>query len=175
MTDDPNVIDITSLTPTRKKGGRPKGSKTQASKLKAPKRANAITNKQIAEIVIGTHKQLPNNVIANVAGVHPNTVRNIQADFRQLFDNLEEVESFRSVRADILDAIDLTLLKSMLDPSKHEKATLAQLAFAHSKLYESSRLERNLSTANVSQTVRFTEVNLSPISSLPSSKATLEE
>lgn len=94
---------------------------------------------------------VPRTEIARALGVHKATVSKALAKFEPLFQGLREVRDFREVKADIIDATQLRLLQSLMSEEKHKKASLNQAAYAFDVLYKANRLERNQSTANVSQ------------------------
>jgi len=68
----------------------------------------------------------------------------------KLMPDPEAREAFSRSKAEVLEAVQLKLTASLVDPAKISKATLGNVAYAVSKLHDMTRLERNQSTSNVS-------------------------
>lgn len=134
------------IVPARRKG-RPKGP---------GRKRRVISDAKKAEILTLKARGYPNAVVAREAGVEASSVTRLLAQYSGLMQELENVERFRDGKADLLDAAQLRVLKSLVDASKLDKASLNQVAYAMDVLYKSNRLERNQSTANVSTRHQFT-------------------
>lgn len=57
--------------------------------------------------------------------------------------------SYREHRADVLDAVELELLRSLMQPDKLTKATVNQAAFAFRQIADHGRLARGMTTENL--------------------------
>lgn len=133
------------------KAGRPKGVKRAASKL---------TQGELATVVLDYARGMQQGEIARKMGVSDSAVSLILDKFKPAFAELHNVEEYRKAKADILDSVQLQTLKSMSDPEKQASANLGHLANAFDVLNKHARLERGLSTQNVStQTV---SISLTP-------------
>ena len=67
----------------------------------------------------------------------------------KLVPNPELREAYQQSKAEVLESVQLTMMASLLQPAKMEKATLGNVAYAASKLDEMIRLERGQSTKNI--------------------------
>lgn len=113
----------------------------------------------MSKIVDLSMKGLKRVEIAKIANCNVTTVDKILRDFAKTFKSLPEVEKFRQVKSEIFDAATLQVLKTATTPEKLDKATLNQCAYAIDVFNKASRLERNLSTANVSTAIQFTGID----------------
>lgn len=148
MTETAIVELVTEEKKEKKKAGRPKGVKRAAKKLR---------QHEIALIANDYVRGMPQHEIAKKFGVSDASVSMILAQFKPIFSELANVEQFRQVKADVLDAASLTLLKEIVNPSKIEQANVRELAYSFDALAKHGRLERGLSTSNVAtQTVAIT-------------------
>jgi len=66
----------------------------------------------------------------------------------KLIKDKDIIRSFNDKRSLILDTLELTLLDNMGKKDKIDKASINNLAYAFDKIYNASRLEKNLSTSN---------------------------
>lgn len=94
--------------------------------------------------------------IVTLTGFSPTTVSRTLKRFSKVFKNLKEVDVFRNVKADILDAATLTALESAMTPSKLAKASFISSVTGAQMLDKMSRLERGQSTENHAHAVRAT-------------------
>ena len=134
------------LAPAKGKRGRPKGAKTGRQ---------ALSRQRQAKVLDLATKGVSQVDIAAVTGVTPAAVNKILAEFKPLFTELENVDKYRSVRGDLLDAAELMALKSAVNEKKHDQAQLQHVAYTLRQLHDMRRLHNNLSTANTqSQSVQ---------------------
>lgn len=133
--------DSGSVQAVKNKGGRPKGAKRGVNKL---------TQSELAMVVTDYARGLPQTEIAAKMGLSDSGVSQVLAKFAPMFAELGNVKEFREAKADVYDALQLQALKSMSDPDKHASATLRDLAVAADVLQRNSRLERGMSTNNLS-------------------------
>lgn len=147
---DPNVIPNCKI-PRNKITGRPKGSKDGEK---------AIHRRQVSKIVELKLRNTTNRDIARIEQVSHQTVQNVLNDFKPVFKEIPNLAKFKTVKADLLDAALLMLLKSMMDQSKLDKASVNNLAYAAQQMYTMARLERGQSTSNNAVvTVAFTKTD----------------
>jgi hypothetical protein len=138
---------ITPEVITAKKG-RPKGAKTSA---------RALSRQRQAKILDLAAKGVNQRDIAAATGISSAAVNKILAEFKPLFTELENVDKYRSVRGELLDAAELMALKSAVSVEKHDHAQLQHVAYTLRQLHDMRRLHNNLSTANTAtQTVTIT-------------------
>lgn len=126
----------------RKRAGRPRGAYRAGQKL---------TAREHAEIVMQHVAGVPNKDIARAHRVSDATISLLLAKFQPLFSGLENVSEYKAIQSDLLDATGLQVLKSMNLMSKHDNATLGELARAYDVVNKHSRLTKGLSTSNVSE------------------------
>ena len=100
---------------------------------------------QIVELAL---KGTPQEVIAEAYGITTGTVNVITSKFRNLITELQNVQDFKLMRRNILDAAHCRLLESVIDPEAIADANLRDRAWAAESIYKQSRLESNLSTDN---------------------------
>lgn len=88
--------------------------------------------------------------IAKALSIPESTVKARLRQFRPVLSQLGNSEFYRDTRESVITAAEFQALKSMMATDKHAEATLQQSAYAFKVLHSAGRLERNLSTANVS-------------------------
>lgn len=135
MGDDVEVVQV-----AKGKAGRPKGVKRSAKKLR---------QHEIALIATDYVRGMPQHEIAKKFGVSDASVSMILAQFKPVFAELGNVESYRKVKSDILDSASLTVLKEIVNPEKIAAATTRELGYTYDVLNKHSRLEQGQSTSNV--------------------------
>lgn len=138
------------ITPVKKKAGRPKGVKRAASKLR---------QHEIALITTDYARGMKQTEIAKKFGISDASVSAIISQFKPFFAELENVESYRQAKADILDSASLSVLKEISNPTKILDSDLRSLSVSFDILNKHSRLERNLSTQNIATQTQIS-VNL---------------
>lgn len=97
--------------------------------------------------IINLHSKGANCVeIAKVCDCSRSTVFNTLKKFKQTFKNLDYVEDYQKVKADLFNSAEMTILNSMVEDEKIKKATLNQSAYALQVLHNAGRLERGQAT-----------------------------
>lgn len=119
--------------------------------------------KRDIQIVTLAKKGLKKSEIAKAVGITPGTVNQVLSKFRPVFEELENVQEYSQARKELLNAAELTLLKSTVDPLAIAKAPLGNRAYAFKQIHDARRLEEGKSTQNIESHTRFTKVNLSDI------------
>lgn len=97
--------------------------------------------------------------IAKVTGKSTKTVQSAINAFKPIFNELANVEEFRKVKPDILDAALLTFLKSAVQQEKLDKASVNNLAYAARQCFDMHRLQTGQSTSNTA-VMSFSRSNL---------------
>lgn len=87
--------------------------------------------------------------ISEAINLPVSTVKDIISRFQPIFRELENVQEFRTVKADIFAAAQLAGLKSAFSGNKLEKAGFGATIEAVERLNKMERLESNQSTDNV--------------------------
>ena len=124
------------------------------------KPAMAASKAQVARILDRaidgcTPTEIGKEVLVNVDEVH-----RVLKLFEPIFPKLPQVEYYRKHKHELLDAGTLQLLESVLEPSGLAKARPNENAYALKVVHEIGRLEKGLSTANISSKVQFTNIDL---------------
>ena len=91
-------------------------------------------------------KGLNNTQIAKQVDCNRVTVTRTLKRFKETFKNLDDVEAYQQHKADLFSAAEMTILNSMVQDDKIEKATLNQSAYALQVLHNAGRLERGQAT-----------------------------
>jgi len=114
--------------------------------MKGANSKSAIIEKTKAIIALAKRKpELSQRELAKEIGVARNTVAKALAN---VSDYKEEIELFRKQRGDILDAKQALILDA-INSKKVGEAKLRDLAVAAGILFDKNRLERGLSTNNI--------------------------
>jgi predicted DNA-binding protein YlxM (UPF0122 family) len=87
--------------------------------------------------------------IADKYGVSPQAIEQRISRFKEKFGDSQEMQSYTSNRDGILTVVERELLSRIVDPSKLEKATVNNLAYAFQQIFNARRLEEGKSTANL--------------------------
>lgn len=95
--------------------------------------------------------------IARNFQIDPEIVNDIIDDFKPVFKELANLPAYRQAKVDLLEASELSLLRLVNCPEKQAKASLSGSAYALEKVHNIVRLEKGLSTQNISQKVTFTD------------------
>lgn len=82
-------------------------------------------------------------------GIKRQTVAARLGRFRKLLLKHGDLDAFKAHEPDLLRAVDLRLLRAIVDKVDHRKTTLGHLAFAKDKIFNHIRLLEGKSTANV--------------------------
>ncbi len=139
------------LTPAKNKGGRPKGVKRSIKKL---------TQGELATVVLDYARGVKQAEIAAKFGVSEAAVSTVLDKFKPAFAELQNVESYRRAKSDLLDSAGLAILKEIVNPSKIEQADIRALACSYDIVNKHGRLERGESTSNVQQQSVQVSLNL---------------
>ena len=91
-----------------------------------------------------TYKQ-----IGEKYGVSAQAVEQRISRFKEKFGDSEEIQQYTSNRDGILTVVEREILARIVDPSKLEKATINNLAYAFQQVFNARRLEEGKSTANL--------------------------
>jgi hypothetical protein len=110
-------------------------------------------DKRTIKILELSAKGMNNSQIAQVVDMSPSGVKKIADRFKSVFTELEKVEEYRNIKADILSAGQLAALKSAFSGNKLAKAGFLSTIQGFDLLNKAERLERNLSTENVNTQV----------------------
>ena len=129
----------------KRKPGRPR--KPDPPLIKLDENSNNIDLSKALSLRF--HNRLSYGDIAKSMGVTKQAVHKAITKFMAHIDEPEAVESFKSARADLLTAAQLTVLRSVVDPTKLEKASTNNAAYALRQLFDMERLERGESTSNI--------------------------
>lgn len=125
---------------------RVKNKKLRPDKLKHKR---ISTSAKYAAIIDLHHKGNTVPTIAEVTSMHTDTVRAIIKRFEPIFKELRAVEDYRSMKADLLSAAQITALKSALSESKLKKSSFLATLQGFKILNNAERLERGLSINNI--------------------------
>jgi len=115
--------------------------------MKGANTKSAIIEKTRAILALAKRKpELSQRELAKETGASRNTVAKALA---KVSDYKEEIELFRKQRGDILDEKQALILRA-IDSKKVGEAKLRDLAVSAGILFDKNRLERGLSTNNIS-------------------------
>jgi predicted DNA-binding protein YlxM (UPF0122 family) len=95
--------------------------------------------------------------IATSQGVSRQAVQQALKPIMDMIGDPEQLKAYQENRADVMDGLQKTLARSMLDRGKLKAASINNLAYAMRQLNDMGRLERDQSTANVA--VQHSEVS----------------
>jgi hypothetical protein len=87
--------------------------------------------------------------IGKIFGCSKQAVQERLQPFLRLINDPASSDAFKANRAEVLTSTQLTLLGNLLDPTKIEKASVNNIAYALRQLFDMERLERGESTANI--------------------------
>lgn len=79
-----------------------------------------------------------------------NAYRNLTQKYFPILSQLEDVQIYRTNKAEVLSAAQCMVLKYALSPEKLSKATFLQLCQGFQILNQAERLDQNLSSENIS-------------------------
>jgi predicted DNA-binding protein YlxM (UPF0122 family) len=91
--------------------------------------------------------------IAKIYGVSTQAINQGLQRFTKLISSVEngkEIAAYREVEAELLDSARLEILVQMVDRAADKRNSVNNLAYAFRQLFDSSRLLRGRSTANIS-------------------------
>ena len=87
--------------------------------------------------------------VARNMKVHRSTINVALKPFKQVIEQNQAGQAYRENKPLILDAVEMDLVGMLCDKDKRKKATLGNVAYALDKVNNINRLERGLSTVNV--------------------------
>lgn len=79
----------------------------------------------------------------------PQAVQQALEPYEEMFSNPEAVKAYTDNRVPFLDAAERLLLVDVMSPSKRQKASLNNAAYAFSAIFNARRLESGQSTENI--------------------------
>lgn len=94
--------------------------------------------------------------VAKAAGLPISTTRDIIERFKPVFKNLERADDYRSIKAQLLSAAQLTALESAFSGNKLSKAGFLSTIQAFDILNKAERLENNQTTSNIGVGIKST-------------------
>jgi len=89
---------------------------------------------------------------AEIAKIGNTSAPNVIQRYNRFVANLpepEEVELYNQQRAELLTQAELTLLKQIFDKEKLAKASINNIAYAFTQVFQARRLESNQSNINI--------------------------
>lgn len=148
----------TDETPINSEKGQAPTVIKNPSKLKSKHRRGTLTQSQIAEALRLSQAGVPQTAIATGLNVTKVAVCRALKRFEPIFQNLKNVDDYRAIKGQILDAAAMTALQSLVNPEKHEKASLNQAAYTFDVLDKASgRAQGNADGSNAKS---FTQINI---------------
>ncbi len=113
--------------------------------LNKPRQSQAMKHAMIAKLKL---EGVPANQIAEAVSMPPNTVRSVIERFKPFFNEVENVREFKEAKSDILEACQITALKSAFDEKKLKKSSFLATVSGVEKLQRMQRLHDDQSTSN---------------------------
>jgi predicted DNA-binding protein YlxM (UPF0122 family) len=95
------------------------------------------------------HNRLSIPQIAQYFGVSHQAVYKALENVKNIINIDMDLESFEQSRSDLLTAVELQLLNDLVEPTKREKASVNNIAFALSKVFDMNRISQGKSTSIV--------------------------
>ena len=96
--------------------------------------------------------------VARTMGVTHGAIHQALKPYQGILRDSQTLAAYRNHKSDILDSIELTLCKDLLDEDKRAKATLGNVAYALDKIQGACRLEKGLRTGNEIQIVTCSQL-----------------
>jgi hypothetical protein len=122
-------------------------------KTKKIRKRKKLNRKQLGRLVTLRARNVPVGLIAQELDVTKNAVEQAIKEFRPLFQELGNIKHYRTIKADLLDAAQIVALKTIVRGA--DKASMRDGAFSYRILNEASRLEKGLSTQNISKKIQY--------------------
>lgn len=134
------------------------------------KNTRGMTDRKLAALLHHTQQGVhTDSEIARMLGLDKSTVCKAKKRFASLFSEMPAVGAYRSVKADILEAAEIQALKTVNEGLKRSKTSVRDSTYAFKVLFDATRMEKGLSTKNITTTTQnFLEVTLNEFS--PESK-----
>ena len=117
-------------------------------RIKRRKQRPRMTERQVVKALQAVANGGNHAEVAIAADISVAQARRIRDQFTGIFGALAEVDDFRKVRTEILEAVELTGLKGAIDESKMKRVNAFQAMQIAEKAQKMRRLEQGLSTEN---------------------------
>lgn len=160
MSEQDGSENIPEVLPAEVINAIPLPVKVRKKRLPNTKTVDKIAEKH-AQIMQMHAANLSNEVIAAKTGMSHHSVRAILKKFENVFKEIENVRDFRTVKAELLAASQLTVLKSAMNPAKLQKASFLSTLSGFEILNKAERLETGKSTENIAHRGRISLGDLS--------------
>ena len=95
-------------------------------------------------------KKLSYDQMAALTGIPHSTLHCRLQWIDKLIKNPEELEGYKDMRANILSAVEMEMVRDMMDDARRAKASLNNTAYAFGQIHTARRLEEGKSTSNLS-------------------------
>lgn len=138
----------------RRKAGAQKGKPHNWTGQYQNKRRR-LNATEISKALLYTQQGIQQTDIAKMLNVTDASIKFILDKFAPVISNLKDVPDYKIAKSDLLNAGELTVLKSILKPEALETARLGELAKTFDVFYKAGRLERGLSTQNIESFTRI--------------------
>jgi predicted DNA-binding protein YlxM (UPF0122 family) len=92
--------------------------------------------------------------IADYFGVNKGSVFQSLKRFLHVIQSPEAVQAFNKSKSQVLDAVELELLSQLVNTNKLKDASTNNIAYALKEVHNMNRLEKDLSTSNISQGIK---------------------
>jgi transposase len=127
--------------------------------ITTPKRNNRTSRKlrrtmnarQVSKALELSARGLSLREISKVTDAPKTTVADAIARYESWLGEIKELPYYESARSQLLSAAELRILNHLTDKEALQKTSANGLAYAFKQVFDARRLERNLSTANISQ------------------------
>ena len=123
-------------------------NRTSSKSRKLRRRMNAS---QVSKALELSARGLSLREIAKVTDTPKTTVAEAINRYESWLSELRELPLYESVRSQLLSAAELRILNHLTDKEALQKTSANGLAYAFKQVFDARRLERNLSTTNISQ------------------------
>lgn len=87
--------------------------------------------------------------IADRFGVSKQSVHQRLTSISELLPDRDEIETYRQLKTEMLDALEYKVYRKMLDDDKLKDASFNNLAYGFQNICTQNRLEKGQSTANI--------------------------
>lgn len=94
--------------------------------------------------------ELPQADIARYFSVVPSAVDAALHPFKEILKSNTTLEAFRNQKSNVLDSLEMKMLQELVNEKRLKKATTGNIAYSYDKIATHNRLEKGLSTSNVS-------------------------
>jgi hypothetical protein len=128
---------------------KPKSGESKYNKSRY--RNGQLKRKVSAEVVAKHLAGIADADIARQVGIRKSAVHATLKEFAPVLGEIENLPKLREVKADLLDAAGLVLLKAMMNQEKLDKAPINQIGFCFKEINNAARLERGQAT-NITNT-----------------------